>query len=80
LKDDINLLAGYAIVSHSRPESDVKMYEFSAIPRALFDATGSRLQCHDKSKLIAILEKAATSSCFFPRTITKKIYQQGNCY
>jgi len=65
LKDNRNLLARYVIVSHSRPEidlqSDVKMYEFPAIPHALFDATGSMLQCRDKSKFMAILEKAATS-------------------
>lgn len=60
LKGERNLFARCLIVARSRPEIDVRealeKYEFTSVPRSLFDCVGDLLPMTDKSKLMHILE------------------------
>ena len=65
LIEDQSLFVRMLIVAKSRPEIDLKnaigMYEFSVVPRSLFDASGVLLSAYGKSELIQILEGAGNN-------------------
>ena len=60
-----NLFARMTVICKSRPEIDIKeafgTYEFRVVPRSMFAAGGTMLQCPAKSALMHILEKLPSS-------------------
>ncbi|KAK1887187.1 putative FKBP-type peptidyl-prolyl cis-trans isomerase [Dissostichus eleginoides] len=61
LKETKDLFARLMVLARSNRDSNQKEaignYEFTLTPRALFASNGTILPCHDKSKLINLLEK-----------------------
>ncbi|KAE8278585.1 hypothetical protein D5F01_LYC23497 [Larimichthys crocea] len=61
LKETKDLFARLMVLARSNRDIDYKEaignYEFTLTPRALFTPDGTILPCHDKSKLIHLLEK-----------------------
>ena len=59
MQEDRNLFAGEMVICKSRPEIDIKeavvTYEFRVVPRSMFAADGTVLQCPAKSALMHIL-------------------------
>ena len=66
LQEDRNLFARMMVICKSRPEINIKeaigTYEFRVVPRSMFAADGTILECPVKSALMHILEKLASST------------------
>ena len=69
LQEDRNLFARMMAICKSQPEIDIKeavgTYEFRVVPRSMFAADETMLQCPAKSALMHILEKfpSSTNEC-----------------
>ena len=66
LQEDRSLFARMLVISKSRSEINLRetiaTYEFSVVPRAMFEADGTMLHCSTKSNLTAILENLPTNN------------------